>query len=207
MGSNDGYADEQPVHNVRITRGFWLGKHQVTNAQYRRFCEATRREFPSRSGQGDNHPVVCVSWGDAQAYCDHHDLGLPTEAEWEYGARGPQGRQYPWGDDWSADSCCHIGNYGPDGATFPVGSLWPDTSWCGAQDMAGNVNEWVADWYDAEYYSQSPTEDPMGPASGQDRVLRGGSWVSSASDQAPRAATGGPARLDYNGFRCVVRRR
>lgn len=98
MGSNDGESDERPVHRVQITRGFWLSKHEVTNAQYRRYCQASGQSFPTGSSQGEDHPVVYVSWEGAQGYCDHYGLRLPTEAEWEYAARGSAGRKYPWGD-------------------------------------------------------------------------------------------------------------
>ena len=206
MGSNDGEDDEKPVHRVRITRGFWLGKCTVTNAQYRRFCGATGRSFPSDSNQGEEHPVVCVSWDDAVAYSQHYALRLPTEAEWEYAARGPEGRVYPWGNEWDAKRCCNWENRGPGGRTFPVGSFPQGASWCGALDMAGNVWQWCKDWYDAKYYAGSPAKDPPGPTSGPERVLRGGSWyfVPNLCRSAVRYGDV-PACRDYDcGFRPVV---
>ena len=120
MGSPEGQggANEHPQHRVHITKGFWVGKHEVTNAQYRAFCEATGREFPSSSDQGDDHPVVWVTWREAKAYCDHYGLSLPTEAQWAYAARGPEGRVYPGGDEWDPERLCWSENSGPGGVRF-----------------------------------------------------------------------------------------
>ena len=204
-GSED-YDDEKPVHRVRLTRGFWLSKCQVTNAQYRRFCEATSREFPSHGNQGDGHPVVCVSWDDAVAYCEHYGLQLPTEAQWEYAARGPEGRVYPWGNKWDRRRCCNEENKGPGEWTHPVGSFAAGASWCGALDMAGNVWEWCGDRYQERYYTVSPEEDPPGPASGEYRVVRGGGWLSNATicRSASRLRSEPAKRLNGDGFRPVV---
>lgn len=177
MGSGDGHRDEQPVHPVRITRGFWLGTCEVTVAQYRQFCEASGRVFAKDNTQGDLHPVAYVGWEDAMAYCRHYGLGLPTEAQWEYAASSPQSRWYPWGWEWDPGRCRHQLNLGSGGRTFPIGSFPAGASWCGALDMAGNVWEWCADWHDEKYYQTSPLENPRGPATGQSRVMRGGSWA------------------------------
>jgi formylglycine-generating enzyme required for sulfatase activity len=179
MGSEDGDDDEKPVRRVRITRGFWLSEREVTNAQYRAFCDAGGHEFPSYSDQGDEHPVAYVTWDDARAYCEHFGLRLPSEAEWEYAARGAEGRKYPWGDGWDDARCCNLSHRGPSGSTFPVGSFPAGASWCGALDMAGNVWEWCEDWYDKDYYQGAPERDPPGPASGEHRVVRGGGWFYS----------------------------
>lgn len=178
MGAETGDPDEKPLHRVRITAGFWLSKCEITNAQYRRFCEATGREFPAHSDQTEDHPVHSVTWHDAAAYCAHHGLRLPTEAEWEYAARGPESRTYPWGNEWAVDRCCWGGNLGPERRTFPVGSLPEGRSWCGAMDMVGNVREWCADWMSESYYGASPEADPEGPGSGEQRACRGGGWSS-----------------------------
>lgn len=208
MGSDSGFGGEQkPAHTVRITRGFWLGKHEVTNAQYRRFCRETGRQFPANSPHPGNHPVVCVSFHDALAYCEHYGLGLPTEAQWEYAARGPESRRYPWGDEWDEKRCCHYDNRGPGGWAHAVGSFPAGASWCGALDMAGNVYEWCLDYYDEGYYAVSPVDDPPGPAEGARRVVRGGAWVSDAyycrastrSSDEPRQA------VSYIGFRGIIR--
>jgi formylglycine-generating enzyme required for sulfatase activity len=199
MGSLEGQGDkhEHPAHPVRITKGFWLGKCTVTNAQYRQYCQETGVEFPKDSDKGDNRPIACVGWDDAAAYCQHYGLHLPTEAQWEYAARGPECRTYPWGNEWDPRKCCNGANKGPDGSTFAVGSFLEGASWCGALDMAGNVCQWCNDWYSEAYYANSPDADPPGPGAGdslpddvgQCRVLRGGSW----------------GRDDPGYFRCAVR--
>lgn len=191
MGSEDGEDNEKPVHRACITKGFWIGKHEVTNAQYRRFCDATGRTFPSASDRGDDHPVVSVSWHDAKAYCDHYGLSLPTEAQWEYAARGRDALKYPWGNDWGWNErkCCYTMYRGSGGRTFPVGSFPEGASWCGALDMAGNAREWCADW--SGRYTADPVNDPTGPGTGLYRLLRGGAWDSI--DLWCRSAT----RSDY----------
>ncbi len=209
MGSPDGEGndDEHPQHRVRISQGLWLSKCEVTNAQYRAFCQATGGESPPKSDQGEHHPVVYVNWEDVKAYCDHYGLRLPTEAEWEYAARGPERRRYPWGSDWDETRCCNVGSRGPGGRTFPVGSFPHGASWCGALDMAGNVEEWCADWYDAGYYGRSPGTDPQGPPHGEPRVSRGGSWGScevSLYRSVSRNWSLPVVRYDCVGFRPVV---
>ncbi|HCU35377.1 MAG TPA: hypothetical protein DGT21_07925 [Armatimonadetes bacterium] len=185
MGSEDGLPDERPVHQVTLD-GFWIGQCEVTNAQYRAFCDATGRAFPAWSTQGDPHPVVWVSWEDAQAYCDHYGYVLPTEAQWEYAAAGPDALTYPWGDEFDDQKCCNFDTKGPGGTTFPVGSFPAGASWCGALDMVGNVYEWCNDWYSATYYEVSPELNPPGPADGTKKVLRGGSYGNT--NQRCRAA-------------------
>ncbi len=213
MGSIDGDKDEQPPHHVRITKGFWLGKCTVTNAQYQRYCQETGKEFPKDSDQGDNHPVVLVSWDDAAAYCKHYGLALPTEAQWEYAARGHESRRYPWGNDWDPKKCCNRDNQGPGGKTFPVGSFPEGASWCGALDMAGNVWQWCKDYYGSKYYASSPVDDPPGPDTGESFpgrglywILRGGSWDSGASIcRCSVRGYSGPSDISYGdirGFRC-----
>ena len=197
MGSNDGRDNEKPVHAV-VLDGFWLDRTPVTNAQFAVFLNAEgnqeeRRviwldlhysrlervgnQYRSRGSYAD-HPVTGVSWYGATAYAHWAKARLPTEAEWEYAARGPEGRIYPWGDTFEVSrlNCKKTGI----GGTAPVGRYANGTSWCGALDMAGNVWESVADIY-GDYLSGRQV-NPMGPAAGTKRVLRGGSW-RSASDR------------------------
>jgi formylglycine-generating enzyme required for sulfatase activity len=187
------YDAETPQRRVEMD-GYWVAMHAVTNAQYRAFCEVTGREFPEDSDQGDDHPVVYVSWYDAVAYAEHYGLRLPTEAQWEYAARGPEGHAYPWGDEWDPERLCWREHQGPGGETFPVGSFAQSASWVGALDMAGNVMEWCANWYDPNYYKTAPSSNPSGPAEGVSfqvpvigegrdaRVLRGGCWMGDGGD-------------------------
>ncbi len=170
------FEDEEPAHTVTLG-SFWIDKHTISNAQYREcvkadVCQVSScdRDVSTRA----DHPVVCVSWEDAQAYCRWVGARLPTEAEWEYAARGPEGYIYPWGN---TEPACDKANYlGCVGDTVAVGSYPDGVSWCGAEDMSGNVWEWNADWYDQDYYEISPVENPDGPPSGEHRVVRGGAW-------------------------------
>jgi len=201
-------GDELPQHRLRLGE-YWIGKYPVTNAQYKVFVDATGHPPPGHWEGGkipagkENHPVVNVSWHDAAAFCAWAGLRLPTEAEWEKAARGADGRIYPWGDKWDARKANT--SEGGRGGTTPVGAYPAGASPYGALDMAGNVWEWVADWYGEGYYSQSPRENPLGPASGTYRVVRGGSWVLDLRDvrAAYRYRNHPDARLDNFGFRCA----
>ncbi len=212
MGSTEGGAHEQPVHSVTLD-GFWIDQTEVTNAQYARCVAAgvcsplfqlsswTRDSYYG-NGQYDEYPVIGATWDDATTYCQWAGGRLPTEAEWEYAARGPDGHVYPWGNDPPNDT---LANYARNvGDTTKVGSYPDGQSWVGAMDMAGNVWEWVNDWYDS--YSSGPQVNPTGPASGQVRVLRGGSW--GLSEEYARAAGRHINRPDAHsavfGFRCVL---
>jgi formylglycine-generating enzyme required for sulfatase activity len=181
--------NEQPQHRVYVSE-FYIGKYPVTNEQYAAFVKATKHNPPIHwnndqiPGGKENHPVVTVSWDDAVAFCEwlSQESGqafrLPTEAEWEKAARGTDGRIYPWGDEWDSTRL-NSWETGPR-ETTPVGkySSGGDRPY-GAADMAGNVWEWCADWYDEEEYQRRAkvgVQDPRGPSQGQFRVLRGGSW-------------------------------
>jgi formylglycine-generating enzyme required for sulfatase activity len=181
MGATPGdaevYEAEKPRHRVRITKGFWLSETPVTVAAYRRFVgEQPQFKMPPAPGfnpewSKDDHPIVRVTWNDAKAYCTWAGGRLPTEAEWEYAARsGSDGLKYPWGNDITPENA----NYADSkwNGTSPLRSH-PANAW-GLYDMAGNVWEWVADWYDENYYASlppdKPVEDPPGPQSG---TLRG----------------------------------
>jgi len=170
-------ADEQPQHTVFLD-AFWIDRTEVTNAQYRECVEAGACEEPGCWDDSDlnapNQPVVCMCWADAQDYAAWVGGRLPKEAEWEKAARGTDGRIYPWGN--SPPDCDRANYEGCAGKPLPVGSHPDGASPYGVLDMAGNVREWVADWYDADYYSQSPLRNPQGPESGSFRVLRGASF-------------------------------
>ena len=202
MGAKRGNKDEKPVRSVQLD-GFYLDVCLVTNEQYARFVRATGlQDWKPPTGYAD-HPVVGVNWANAKAYCDWAGKRLPTEAEWEKGARGTDDRDYPWGKDYA------IGNANALGAgyssTAPVGIFPSGKSPYGALDMAGNVWEWVADWYDANYYLRGNSSNPKGPDRGEHRVVRGGSWICHANylrctkrDHHPEAY-----RSRFIGFRCV----
>ena len=221
MGSTR-YDDEKPVHTVYLD-AFWVDKTEVTNAMYQE-CVAAGACQPNEDYGADfndpNQPVVGVDWNDAKAYCQWAGKRLPTEAEWEKAARGTDGRTYPWGDGWDVRTTKRL-NFADKNTDFdwsdkeaddgyeytaPVGSYSDGASPYGALDMAGNVWEWVADWYDADYYANSPSRNPAGSDSGDSRVLRGGSW--NLSQYVVRSAFRNGSSPDlryYNvGFRCAL---
>jgi formylglycine-generating enzyme required for sulfatase activity len=174
------FDNERPAHRVSITRGFWIGKYLVTGVQYRRFCRATGAGPREALDEGDDRPVRCMSWDNAQAYCHHYGLRLPTEAEWEYAARGPEGHSYPWGNDWDAGKCCNADSRECSARICSVGGFPDGASWCGALDMVGLVSQWCQDWFSSDYYAASPSADPPGPTWGDLRVVRGGYYAESA---------------------------
>jgi formylglycine-generating enzyme required for sulfatase activity len=204
--------NEQPVHAVTLD-DFWIDQTEVTNAQYARCVAAGRCSPPSRpfsvardsyygDSQYDDYPVIYVGWNDATTYCQWAGGRLPTEAEWEYAARGSDGHFYPWGNDPPNDT---LANYaGNVGDTTKVGSYPDGQSWVGAMDMAGNVWEWVNDWYGS--YPSEPQVNPTGPASGEYRVLRGGGWNANVGyvRTANRLSDRPDLRYADIGFRCVV---
>jgi len=183
MGSTR-WTDTQPIRQVTLTE-YAIGKYPVTNAEWLGYLQVAGKTVPDLVSNPDmtNHPVVNVSWNDAMNYCTFlmeitgRRFGLPTEAQWEFAARGTEGRTYPWGNEsyegrvnFNSGGTTRVNNF-PTGAT-PSGIF----------DMAGNVWEWTMDCY-ADGYSAKDLTDPKGPGSGTYKVLRGGSWCSSFSDE------------------------
>ena len=246
MGSEE-MPDESPSHGVAVN-SFWIDRHEVTVGEFARFVEATgyRTEaeqfgwsgvFDSATGRWEkrdaaswrrpegtgsspqtNEPVTQVSFADASRYARWAGKRLPTEAEWEYAARGgAAGKRYAWGDElrpggkpaanwWQGEFPGR--NTGEDGfhGRAPVASFAPNGY--GLHDMGGNVWEWCADWYAAGYYSASPAADPRGPNAGAERVIRGGSWMCSETyctnyRVAARGHTAPDSGLNNLGFRCA----
>jgi serine/threonine-protein kinase len=210
MGSKNGDPDEQPVHEVYLD-AFWIDKYEVTKTMY--------ASFDSSISAGQV-PVQNLSWEQAAAYCTWVGSRLPTEAEWEKAARGSDERLYPWGNQAPAsdfvnfaDLNSHLSWEDPsvdDGYenVAPVGTYPAGASLYAVLDMAGNVAEWVNDWYDETYYSVSPESNPQGPSEGFFRVLRGGSYYSSATGirAADRSWYIPEGSTDYIGFRCAQSR-
>ena len=187
-------AAEQPVHQVCFDRPFWIGRTEVTN-----------REYGSSSStdmvgmyRGPNWPRETVTWSEADHFCRARGLRLPSEAEWEYSARGPDGLIFPWGNEFDLERAVS-GRLSPEA----VGFHREIVSWVGAYDLSGGIAEWVADWYGA--YPALSTVDPSGPAAGRQRGVRGGSWFSFAAFML-RTAQREPVDPQYAssvvGFRC-----
>jgi formylglycine-generating enzyme required for sulfatase activity len=203
MGSEVGYPEEQPVHIVYLDT-FELGRYEITNRQYIQCVKASICDGITDISAGrELHPVARVSWGDAKKFCEWVGGRLPTEAEWEKAARGTDERSYPWGDDPPTPGLLNY-NSAVSGTT-PVGNYPDGVSPYGLFDMAGNVWEWVNDWYSNTYYQISPTSNPLGPEIGQYRVLRGGSWLDNEYRVfLYHRARSSPEYADFNfGFRCA----
>jgi formylglycine-generating enzyme required for sulfatase activity len=199
---------ESPAHAVTISKGFWLGKTPVTVGAYKKFAAAKTLAMPpadltNPGWKAENHPMVNMGWNDAVSYCAWASGRLPTEAEWEYAARGGStAARYGELDAvawYKANSAAGRGGPG----THPVATK--QANGFGLYDMLGNVEEWTSDWYDAGYYAQSPAADPQGPATGKYRVQRGGSWFDMAANirvsQRNPEAVGN--KYDWFGLRCV----
>jgi formylglycine-generating enzyme required for sulfatase activity len=204
--------DERPAHRVWVDR-FAIEIDEVSTAQYAAFIRATGHAAPWLWEQVNlaihhDRPVIGVDWHDADAYCRWRGKRLPTEAEWEKAARGTDARLYPWGYQTPTPDLANFAlgaRFSYSQVLMPVHSYDTGTSPYGVRQMAGNVWEWVSDWYGANYYEQSPEKNPAGPGTGQFRVLRGGSW----SDLPKYLLTYGRFKLppetrnSYTGFRCA----
>ena len=236
MGSDTLGEDEQPIREVHLD-SFWIDRYEVTNKYFARFVAETEYETEAeRRGWGwvrtggewketdgadwrhprgpdssiedkMDHPVVLVSWNDADAYCSWVQKSLPTEAQWEKAARGSFNDEveqyYAWGQEFDSDKANTEEANQND--TTPVGHFSPQgDSPYGAADMTGNVWEWVADWYGSDYYQKAPSSNPQGPANGTDKILRGGSWLFDAfyARTAFRYNIRPDYTYDFSGFRC-----
>lgn len=219
MGSNEGSDDEKPVHQIYLD-AYYIDKYEVTVGQYAKFLEATSMNAPPMWTTMDQpphrkRPVVNVDWEDANNYCEWAEKRLPTEAEWEKAARGTDGRIYPWGNDPPNQLRANYGKekWNKHTALVPVGQLKDGKSPYGIYDLAGNVWEWVSDWYDPSYYATSPSRNPNGPENGKYKVLRGGSWdLAPEQLRSTRRDFNNPSSFDYDapsyrnfnsGFRCA----
>lgn len=212
-GTSDGGFDEQPERTIFLD-AFVIDRYEVMNHQYQQFVVATNHRKPglpsryAKSGskvRGVNQPVVYVSWEDAAEYCRWRGKRLPTEAEWEKAMRGVDGRLWPWGNNEQP----HGANWArvQDGyeVSARVGTFVTDKSPYGVMDGAGNVIEWVADWYDETYYKDSPERNPQGPEHGTYRVLRGGGYTTTGLDIriTSRSKMMPDFRDETIGFRCA----
>ncbi len=236
---------EQPQHEVYVD-AFWIDKTEVSNSQFCKFINTKGNQMtngvkwfePGAGHRGiiygyiqeidgvftpktgyENHPAIEVSWYGAKAYCDWVDGRLPTEAEWEYAAKGESNNIYPWGNEFKGnlvnyrDSTFNFDNMGKDTSFSdgysewaPVSSYHAGASWCGALNMAGNIHEWVSDWYSVDYYSISPKDNPKGPKNGTLKIGKGGSWYDPSWHvrcSYRKVLTPSSARMHWIGFRCV----
>ncbi len=215
-GGPEGDFDEQPQRVIYLD-AYYMDKYEVTNADYQRFAKMLKRPIPTipvfeddvNLLKGDKQPVVGVTWIDAFAYCKWASKRLPTEAEWEKAARGENGGSYPWGDNYNPKLANGRGEEDGFKYSAPVGSFEQGRSPYGLYDMAGNVSEWVSDWYDQFYYKTSPFKNPKGPAEpdiNKVLVYRGGSYNSSPHDLRASKRFGGahPERGESSvGIRCA----
>ncbi|MBT5469528.1 MAG: formylglycine-generating enzyme family protein [Nitrospina sp.] len=202
------FKDEVPLHPVKLDN-YYLDIHEVTQKDYLRAMAKNPSEF-----KGSNLPVEKVTWYEAEEYCQKVGKRLPTEVEWEWAARGGKQTTFAWGNE--AES--HRANFCDKscdkrwkekqfedgyGYTAPVGSF-PANDF-GLYDMAGNVYEWVMDWYDEDYYEKSPNENPQGPIKGNRKVIRGGSWINYSVGVRPSDRTDAKPsdKINFVGFRCA----
>ncbi|MBI9043504.1 MAG: SUMF1/EgtB/PvdO family nonheme iron enzyme [Anaerolineaceae bacterium] len=212
IGSNE-YDDKKPGHTVFLD-DFWIDQNEVTNLQYEKCVQAGECDEPgSESSNGINsyygnltyadYPVIYVDWYSAQDYCEWVGRRLPTEAEWEKAARGIDGRTYPRGEEIDSSLLNYKENVED---TTEVGSYPEGNFYFGGLNMTGHIFEWVADWYDTDYYSSSPPENPKGPSSGNSRVVRGGCWLKAVYNWHSAIRLGFDSSNDnYNvGFRCAL---
>ncbi len=225
MGSASGNPDQLPVHTVQLN-GYWLDRTEVTNQMFVQFLNSNDDQqgkvalwldavdpfvwisekdgvWQVRPGN-ENYPILNVSWFGAEAYCSWAGRALPTEAQWEYAAKSTENRRFPWGDK---DPNCSLARFsGCGNSPVEVGSLLNGANLWGVLGLSGNVAEWTNDRYAADYYSQSPQENPPGPINGYYRVIRGGSWQSTylPLQTSNRKWAGADEFTNSVGFRCAI---
>jgi formylglycine-generating enzyme required for sulfatase activity len=200
MGNDDASYNESPAHRVCFEEPFWIDVYEVTNARFAGFGGAAGR---TSHWTEPDRPREMITWAESAAFCELRGARLPTEAEWEYAARGPDGLEYPWGNEFRGDNVVRHRN--ADDRTWDVGSKSGGISWIGAHDLSGNVSEWVNDWYGD--YLPGQQVNPQGPETGQTRVRRGGSWSFSPNylfRGAYRMTDSPDLRNDEVGFRCAL---
>jgi formylglycine-generating enzyme required for sulfatase activity len=202
-GDNECLDEEKPAHQVTISKGFWMGQTDVTVGAYKRYVKAARGKMPPApdfNGRwaADAMPIVNVTWDEARDFCSWAGGRLPSEAEWEYAARGGSAEARYGKID---ETTWYRNNSGNQ--THAVAGKRPNSF--GLFDVLGNASEWVNDWYDKNYYQHSPSQDPSGPTSGQERVVRGGSWVNDPVDArvSGRDRSIPSARSNGDGVRCA----
>ncbi|TLY23164.1 MAG: hypothetical protein E6K66_07430 [Nitrospirae bacterium] len=210
MGSEQGDDDEQPVHRVVLDR-FYLDTFEVTNGRFAKFVAAIQSEPPWGFADQETpvvqaeRPVRWVNWLEATGYCLWAGKRLPSEAEWEKAARGTDGRTYPWGNEPPTAAHAVFGLKEGDETVSPIGNRDAGSSPYGVHDLAGNLYEWVTDWYDDAFYTQPAASNPRGPVEGTTKVQRGGSYINSPYRLRSAFRTkGDPTEHDpHVGFRCA----
>lgn len=208
MGQNDDRRSNQPQRQVYLD-AYAIDRTEVTNAAFSKFVTQTRFQ-PKRGwdnmtlSQQANEPVVGVLWSEADAYCRWAGKRLPSEAEWEKAARGVDGKIYPWGHTWDSAKANTLER--DKGGVLPVGSFPDGASPYGALDMAGNVAEWVSDYFEFDYYTYAPDRNPAGAEKVLDHGLRGGSWASDAEAAKAffRDSSHSVKPNERVGFRCAL---
>ena len=210
-GRDNATDDEAPAKQVYLET-FWIDRNEVTNAEFKAFCDSTNRLLPNNPMWDNNYvldnpgrPVVNITWRQANEYCKWKGKSLPTEAQWEKAARGTEGLLYPWGNEYADD---HANIHGTDDyrRTSPVGNFPLGASPYGANDMSGNVWEWCVDWYQEFYYAEAPLRNPPGPSEKSAwRVVRGGGFSSPPDDAVTtnRSKNKPKMPLHHIGCRCV----
>ncbi len=219
-GDRDGGRDEYPRHEVDVD-AFYMDRYETTNGRYLEFVKATNHRVPQNPKNATRNlwegvsiphsltdrPVVNVDWSDADAYCKWAGKRLPTEAEWEKAAKGNHDWRFPWGN--VEPTAKHL-NYNQqwigEKTLMPVGSYEAGKSPYGIYDMAGNVWEWVNDWYDAHYYEKSPPKNAKGPEQGTKKVIRGAGWQNETPTVRifTRVDSDPTVRNESTGFRCAM---